>query len=1313
MDVLPAEAQKLRQLVTAWSEHDDYELETTLGPKGNVDVTSFFAIAQRLKAKGYEALPQEDRLNIILPERIRITLAGSGIIQQYCRDDSLNNKPYSAMIKDRTFVESNLDLDEYDLRIKVRREIEMATDDAKLREVLERWSVHRKAFRLIRRWSFAGHGVQFDLSIVRQTQRDARGEFKWVRSFKEQNFLNDLPIYEVEVELHRTSGITISDATKNLVKGIGEVLRGFQKNSILIRNSIKNRVLNGYRQLTGTDQFRGVAPVTMEVHNMSSTVINDVPNIRTGYNVTDKADGLRVHAFVDKTGELFMIDMGMNVYKTGLMKESCASSLLDGEWVTRDRSGTGVSQLHIFDIYIAPGGEVIDQLPFRYIPPAGEPRPTEEPRSRFVEMKQWFAAWNEPRIIAQGINDSNKLLVSIKDFKFARAGPGIFNAASIVLDTQMKYYTDGLIFTPNDAPLPQRPGESFKGQFKWKPSHDNTIDFLVNFEKDPEAPMTDKISIGINPVNNTTSRYKTMRLYVGTRSTPEEIDPRQAILYEADAFKDMVQNQKSGYRSIIFVPTDYADANASLCNREVQLDIETGDEFILTEGTKEPIRDRSIVEMMYDPQREPGWRWVPLRVRHDKTERLMRGILSRTLNNEQVANSVWNSIHNPVTEFMIRKGSDEPSEEEIKSFGDSYKVSDTIGKDYERKENKADLLLVRGMTDFHNNYIKDTILYRIALSGGSKTLLALECGEGGADLRIWLKGTIKFALGIDTSPNAIKNPQSGAYKRYVGFINRAKEAGTQVPPMVFVIGDASRNLIDGSAGAVAEERDMLRSIFGRIKPEAKIPSFVERNAANQLRDGVDVISCMFRVNRFFESVELFDGFINTINDNLKVGGYFVGCGFDGDAVFNMLRSFELGQSKMGIIGDTPIWSITKSYDKDDFGADNDSLGLPVDVNFISIGTVQREYLMNFDLLVDRLRNIGVELLTDTESREVGLASTLSTNMFDVSHAMADRAGRKFTMDPVVKQFSYLNRWFVFRRKGTSAGPLPGEGPIAAAKASRKVGEEEVENVIEGTTKRIPDVPMNLPATTTGLPVATMTVKRKRPSRSAATAVAVEPEQLSVSADKVFTPSQIFQFSADASQQDVLKIKEPGAGRWLSLNAPFPIPDPENPEVIYPSVEHYMAGMKYKLATDKPELAKTLMSQGGKIHQKYLAMRSATAPATVSSDRDAGALKEEADEVKMESRPQAMAKYGVVYNDSQWLAAKDRVLSEALQYRWMHDKRFRKIVEAARDQGKYLLYYTGPVSGSELGGKRRTTDGRIDGANRVGKIIMTLANYPPF
>ena len=43
----------------------------------------------------------------------------------------------------------------------------------------------------------------------------------------------------------------------------------------------------------------------------------------------------------------------------------------------------------------------------------------------------------------------------------------------------------------------------------------------------------------------------------------------------------------------------------------------------------------------------------------------------------------------------------------------------------------------------------------------------------------------------------------------------------------------------------------------------------------------------------------------------------------------------------------------------------------------------------------------------------------------------------------------------------------------------------------------------------------------------------------------------------------------------------------------------------------------------------------------------------------------------------------------------------------------MLYYTGSASGSELGGKRRSEDGVIDGANKVGKIIMQLANFAPF
>jgi hypothetical protein len=1324
MDFLESEANKLKQLVTSWYEHDDYELEATFGAKGTVDATAFFAIAQRLKAKGYEPGKQEDRLNIILPERIRLTLVGSGLIQQYCRDDTINNKPFIAIIKDRTFIESNLDLDDYDTRIKVRREVELSRDDARLQEIIERWSVHRKAFRLIRRWSFEGKGVAFDLSIVRQTRYDARGsDYQWARTFTERNFMADPVSYEVEVELKRSApGVSVDQAMKDLIRGIGEVLRGIQKNSLIMRRRYKERALAGYKQLVGADTFRGVAPVTLEKENMTSTIDEKVPNIRNGYNVTDKADGLRVMAYVDRRGELFMIDMGMNVYRTGLKNESCRDSLLDGEWVTKDKDSNGINQLMLFDCYIAPGAKVVDEYPFAGV---GAEDESAAGRSRYQEMVNWIAAWNtETQIIAPGINDANKLMVSHKKFSFAAPGRGIFKAAAKIMDKARHYPTDGLIFTPNELPLPKKSGGTFWEQFKWKPAEDNTIDFLVNFEKDVEAIDTDKVTIGVNPDTNETIRYKTVRLYVGSQKTAVEQDPRTAVLFGEEQARSKAP-QKRNYEAVLFNPREYPDTMAATCYRSAELDLETGDEYIITEGTKEPIRDRSIVEMAYDPSREPGWRWVPLRVRHDKTERFSRGILGRSLNNEKVAEAVWNSIHNPVTMNMIRTGSEEALEEEIQTIkATRAEVEDVARTYYERKAPKKDMLLVAGLREFHNSYIKEDILYKVALRGGSKRLLDVACGMAG-DLQKWRRGNVAFAFGIDYAGNNIRDPDNGAYRRYADTIQNAKKRGQTVPPMLFAIGDCSQRLIDGTAGATPEERDIMRSVFGKVRPEGAIPPYLERVAAGSLAGGADAVSCMFAVHYFFEDRTKLDGFVNNINETLKVGGYFIGCAFDGAAVFKLLKKLSEGQSKVGKVGDTPIWTIMKSYDADEFLADDSSLGMAIDVDFISIGSVQREYLVNFDLLKERMAGIGCELLTDVEAREFGLAT--GTNTFDASYDMATKGKRKFPMEESVKQFSFMNRWFIFKRRGNAPIAEVPTG-LATTKSKRRLAAESLTDAVTGTVERAPG--SAIPLTEESGSAAPVIVRRRKnktaladagdvgtggPGGPGADGIRTVPVTMGPAQALQIEPARIFQIYMDASDKDTLAIKEPGAGRYLSLAAPVAIPDPDDPKVKYPTVEHYIAGMKYKLATNKPELAVLQMSQEGKIHQDFLAQRLAETAAgsrALSSSRDKELLKEEAELVRLKSRPQAMASFGAMYDDSKWVAAKDDVLRRALEWRWTHDRRTRKILEAARDANKYLLYYT-TASGSELGGKRRTDDGTIDGSNKVGKIYMELAGFPPF
>ena len=61
------------------------------------------------------------------------------------------------------------------------------------------------------------------------------------------------------------------------------------------------------------------------------------------------------------------------------------------------------------------------------------------------------------------------------------------------------------------------------------------------------------------------------------------------------------------------------------------------------------VRGRSVnVEFSYDKTRENHFKWVPLRVRYDKTAEYRRG-LKNFGNSYLVANSNWYSIHNPIT----------------------------------------------------------------------------------------------------------------------------------------------------------------------------------------------------------------------------------------------------------------------------------------------------------------------------------------------------------------------------------------------------------------------------------------------------------------------------------------------------------------------------------------------------------------------------------------------------------------------------------------------------------------------------------------
>jgi hypothetical protein len=1291
MDIRKAEFDQLKRLTQEWLEHSEQELEasfSTSSGKGQVNSTTFAAIAKRLKNRGFTSVTQEDTLNIITPKHVRITLSGLGVIQQYCRDDRLSGRTFSAMIKDRSFQNATLDLEEYGVRIKARRERVLGDKDPDITELLDQWKVQQKAFRLLRRWTFRGDGIRFDLSMVRQTKKNIRGEYRWVTKFTQQDISNELPIYEVEVELERKEGDTNDLAIQRFVKGIGEILRGIQKCPLLIRESVKRQVLAGYKFIAKTDKFRGVSPRTLELANMVSQVEPGSPNIREGYNVTDKADGLRVMGYVNESGHLFLIDSSPNVYETGMEVPDCSNSLVDGEWITKNLANESIHQFLIFDIYIAPGNKDIHGLPFFV-----EGAPTAP--QRYNEMRNWEKLWNKapgPKELVP-MTPKTKLLVSIKKFLFAKAGE-IFNHSAKILDTPRIYETDGLIFTKNSSPLPDQPQGDFKEQMKWKPPHDNTIDFLVVSEKIPDSTI-DEIHNGFHPTSGKEIRYKVFRLHVGDRGNRNsgKLNPREIVL-NVQPLKQFFDPKANVYRPILFQPEDFPDDKANTCYVEVKNDPETGDEYAYCEHSNEPIVDKSIVEISYDASRPAGWRWVPKLVRKDKTERLMKGELGRTLNSNQTAQSIWNSIHEPVTLSMVRTGNEQPVMSEITAVSEVEKERAAITQKYaDRTASEKDMNRVGPLRDFHNRYIKEKILYTAVMRKPGLGLIDLGMGFA-QDIQKWRRVNAGAVLGIDIAGDSINNVNHGAYQRlYSTMLRNGRE---NVLPMVFAVGDVSKNMRSGEAGTTVDDKVILQAVLGNTTPEGVVPPYVKDEMSNRFKMGADVISCMFATHYFFESAEKFGGFLQNISDNLKVGGYFIGCCFDGKATFDFLKGRE---TRIGEEGGTTLWKISKKYEADEIPTGDDAFGMPIDVEFISIGLPHREYLVPFNLLQSKLASIGIELCNAEELAMLGL--TKSTDMFGDSHRDAASSGRKFPMTPAVEQFSFLNRWFVFRRK--SEQTLNEVVPVKSkTKLKIRPSIPVAPSVSLGVSK---DADESKDAGLTNEVVAE--VQREADAENAGVEVEADGR-------KKYDTSAVLQFELESAPIDKLRIGDKLAQRWLSPGSPFTIrdPDPRSVGEVYPSIEHFLAGMKFKVASDKPSIAQSKFGSTGSIHQKFERQRQAETGVgagykALSDSRKAEILVEEIKEVRDESRLVKIKKEAK-FREKDWDSLKDDLLENAVKQRWDTDARFHTIVEAAKQQGKYLLFFTGSSS-SEYGGKR-TKEGYLEGENKLGKAIMKVAGF---
>jgi hypothetical protein len=607
-----------------------------------------------------------------------------------------------------------------------------------------------------------------------------------------------------------------------------------------------------------------------------------------------------------------------------------------------------------------------------------------------------------------------KMRIQCKNFAVGSQTQSIFEKCSEILSNiqggQYEYFTDGLIFTPihtgvgSDrvgiaAPLKKT---TWDRSFKWKPADQNTIDFLVSVKKDKRGK--DEIHTifqeGRNLTGvNTIVQYKTLVLRCGfSEKNHTCLNPCADIIHDRIPSPDDIDNEET-YRPEPFYPTDPYDMKACLCNVLLRQD---GNTTAMMTEEGQYFEEDMIVEFRYEMENDVGWRWIPLRVRYDKTGALRAG--AREYGNAyHVANNNWHSLHSPITESMIRTGEGIPTT--IIQEDSYYNRTDSIS-------------VTRGLRDFHNRFVKDRLIG--AVSNRGDILIDYAVGAGG-DLSKWIRAKLGFVFGIDLSKYNIYNDRESACARYM----EERKKRVKMPHALFVNGNSAVNIrTTGAAFFGDKDKEIAKAVFGNGPKDATILGKGVYRQYGVGQEGFHVSSAMFCVHYFCENLKTFLGFIQNVSECTRVNGYFIGTCYDGKTVFKSLEDTSMGESAVIMKDGKKIHEIEKAYDFTSFPDNELGLGYKINVYYETINKMLAEYLVNFTYMTQIAEMYGFVLVTKEEAQNMGLPN--GTGLFgelysameaDVKQDNRNQAnyGRALLMTAEERAISFLNRFFVFRK----------------------------------------------------------------------------------------------------------------------------------------------------------------------------------------------------------------------------------------------------------------------------------------------------------
>uniref|UniRef100_A0A6C0BER3 mRNA (guanine-N(7))-methyltransferase n=1 Tax=viral metagenome TaxID=1070528 RepID=A0A6C0BER3_9ZZZZ len=926
--------------------------------------------------------------------------------------------------------EDNIDIDNLSLKARLSEEIFVEPSENKiLNDLLTGKTIDLETRNKLNENIFFRLKERTSLFIEETDEHFIRIDLTMTKTTKYFDKLDEIrPNYELEIEYGvKNKKFVKPEHLITIYETAEKLLKITQQSSFIVSTELSTNIVQYYRELINQDvkftNLYGRQPVSLEIQHATT----EIPN---KYALSDKADGDR-HFLIIHNLCVYLLTKNLNVKDTGIVLdkslEKYNGSVLDGEYVY-----VKSERRHLYMVFdcLRNGSTDVRVLPKLMERLENADKIIEE--CFIFEGQKGFKykkpvlndVFNIEKVATFYGNEINNFYEILKeDMKYVKNYPlirrkyfmEVFGAKSWEIfrysvelwnrytgKTKFPYVLDGIIYQPLEQVYEVNPSNSKLLDYKWKSPTHNSMDFYIEFKKDPKTKEI--LNVYDNSLNNEEDEEKSETV-------------RNQLYRICNIFVGRTSNMREQ-------PVPFEE-NYGVS--EVYLYLKNGD--VLDENG-DVITDKTVVEFYYinDMNIMPQKRWVPMRTRFDKTESVER--FGRQYgNSEKTATRVWRSMVNPVLmeDFIELSKGNKSYDDKIKDMNSkiSHQLIVSINKD--KKYYQKTLLKRENLNNYHN-FIKSIIIYtytnKMYNSNIQLSVLDYSVGRGG-DIYRYYYTSVSYVVGFDSDNNGLIAPDNGAISRYTAL----RKNKPNVPKMYFLQADGKCLLnyddqIKALSGMDSNNKLLLQKFFSKNKPEV-----------------FDVINCQFAMHYFLQDEQSWSNFKTNVKNHLRNGGYFIATSFDAKMVMDKLKDKERytvyyddtdGNKKI-------FFDIVKKYDiKNNSEMVGVKHAIDVFVDWIfEEGNYVTEYLVDINFITKEFAEIGLELV-DTD---------LFSNMYEMNRQFVTQTSKHESkaetkkyiynscspyyddteMNIKSRDYTFLNRYYVFRKNVKVAKDLSGGG----------------------------------------------------------------------------------------------------------------------------------------------------------------------------------------------------------------------------------------------------------------------------------------------